>query len=131
MSRFQENFLEIQKKNANAKRREKIFRKFFHAFFKYRKYCGGVSILSNPPRYHYYQIHQGIDTIKFAKLSILLNRYSCFYHHHSTLLFLVYLGCVVLNHAQITNCTVQLCSVASWWKPGFWHRRSILLRNMD
>ncbi len=59
MSRFQENFQEIRK-NANAKRVEKIFRNFFLAFFKYRKYCGGVSILSNPPRYRYYRI--GIDT---------------------------------------------------------------------
>ncbi len=40
MNRFQENFLEIRK-NANAIRVEKIFRKFFHAFFKFRKYCGG------------------------------------------------------------------------------------------
>ncbi len=36
MSRFQENFLEIQK-NTDVKEVEKIFRKFFRAFFKYRK----------------------------------------------------------------------------------------------
>ncbi len=43
MSRLQENFLEIQK-NTNAKKLEKIFRKFFHAFIKYWKHCGEVSI---------------------------------------------------------------------------------------
>ncbi len=55
MSRFQENFLEIIK-NANAKRKEKIFMKFFHPFFKYWKSCCRVSILSNLPRYfcHHY-----------------------------------------------------------------------------
>ncbi len=50
MSRFQDNFLEIQK-NANAKSLEKSFRKFFRGFFKYRKYCGD---------YRYYRID--IDT---------------------------------------------------------------------
>ncbi len=57
MSRFQENFIEIRK-NTTAKRVEKMFRKFFHAFFKYQKYqkyCVGF-----------------IDTIESAKVSILL-----------------------------------------------------------
>ncbi len=65
MSRFQENLLEIRKK-ANANRVEKIFRKFFHAFFKDRKFCGGVSILSNPLMYPYYRI--GIDTFVITNL---------------------------------------------------------------
>ncbi len=68
--RFHKNFLEIRK-NANAERVEKIFRKFFHAFFKYRKYrnyCGGVSILSNLPRYRHYRILQGIYTIELVSM---------------------------------------------------------------
>ncbi len=46
--------------NTKAKRVEEIFRKFFNAFFKYqkyRKYCGRLSILSNPPRYRYFCHH--------------------------------------------------------------------------
>ncbi len=64
LSRYQENFLEIRK-TANAKRIEKIFRKFFHAFFKYQKYCSG-----------------GIDTIESVKISILSNWYRYFCHHY-------------------------------------------------
>ncbi len=60
LSIFQENFLKIQK-NTNAKKVEKILRNFFHAFFKYGRYCGKLSILSNPPRYRYYRF--GIDTM--------------------------------------------------------------------
>ncbi len=36
MSKFPENFLKIRK-NANAKRVEKIFKKLFHVFFKYQQ----------------------------------------------------------------------------------------------
>ncbi len=49
LSRFQENFFEIRKL-ANAKRVEKIFRRFFHAFFN------TVSIESIVVGYQHYRI---------------------------------------------------------------------------
>ncbi len=60
MSRFRENFLEIRNlKNVNTKRVEKIFRKFFHVFFK----C----VKSIAAEYGgYYRIRQGIDTIELV-----------------------------------------------------------------
>ncbi len=61
MSRYQKNFLEIRI-NESAKR----VGKFFPAFFEYWKYCGGLLILSNPPRYRYYRI--GIDTFAITSL---------------------------------------------------------------
>ncbi len=67
MSKFQENLLEIRK-NANTKRVEKMFRKFFHPCFKYGKYCGDLSIPSNLPRYRYYRI--GIDTFAITTREI-------------------------------------------------------------
>ncbi len=70
MSRFQENFLKIRT-NTNANRVKKIFRKFFHVFFKYRKYCGEVSTLSNPPRYRYYRI--GFDTFVITSISCAIS----------------------------------------------------------
>ncbi len=50
MNRFWENFSRNLKK-CKCKSVEKIFSKCFHAFFKFRRYCGWVAILSNPPRY--------------------------------------------------------------------------------
>ncbi len=55
VSRFRENFLEIRKKG-KCKKAEKISWMFFRAFFKYWKYCSGVSILSYLLRYRYYRI---------------------------------------------------------------------------
>ncbi len=78
-------------KNANAKRVEKIFRIFFHAFFKYRKYCGWVSILSNLAWYRYF-------------------------HHHYTLLirlviFTTVFGRFILPVATLSHCQCYQKSV--------------------
>ncbi len=64
-----------------------MFRKFFHAFFKYRKYCGGVSILSNPPRFR------------------------CFCHHYCVALFFLYLPdcCVNICMVFTTTSRKRLC----------------------
>ncbi len=68
MSRFQENFLEIRK-NVNAIRVEKIFRKFFMRYLSFESIVVG---------YRYYRIRQGIDTIELVSILFpsLLRRHS-------------------------------------------------------
>ncbi len=94
---FKKIFLKFEKMPMQ-KRLEKIFRKFFHAFFKYRmyrKYCGVVSKV----------LWCGIDTIESAKVSILSNYWYRYFCHDYFLWWINVL--LKFTRENIRNVTIQ------------------------